>query len=313
MEWIGATTDGQPTGAVAPVVRTMREVFQLPHPMNIAPFFGTGACLAMPTCIILGAVAPRKHAVVPRRPRLNPPMPHTPIGARAFNRRAPLWMRRVDHRAPHGMRRHPQVPWGPPADRPPPHPGHPAPASDGMECRFRHARAPLDPADLVLPPMAPPNRRQRRDGPWPPRASDRDRAALPLFWAGAASPRRRAGCAPPSREWRWGSARAVRAPSAWERLADGPAVRPSRPGERRPSPPADGDAVRWRDRWSPSVRPNAGWCADARQTGARRRIGSFLHDTVVGSARGAPGSRRRADDTSLVTCTIQSEHPPEVR
>ena len=265
----------------------------------------------METFRIIRPIAPFNDPVLPRRSRFDPPMPHAQGRDGAFERRTPLRMRGMRHGKDHRIIRHHQMKRGQSADRPLQHSGNPVTGGAWMDFRVLHPGAQMNQADLVFPPMTPANRWQFPDVQLHPMASDRDRTPLPFFWAGAASSRRPSGCATRLPYWPWGSAPGVRAQSVWDHPADAPAVRQSRPGDTSPSPrAAHGCAVHQSDPWYPSGQPNAGWCGDARQTDAPGRISSFLHDTIVGFARVAPGSTPLLGDNALITCTQHSVNTP---
>jgi hypothetical protein len=258
-------------------------------------------------------IAPFNDAVLPRRSGFDPPMPQPHVGDRSFEGRASLWMRGIRHRKDHGIIRDRQMKRGQASNRPAQHPGNPAAGARRVDFRVLHSGSQMNQTDRVLPSAAPANRQQLLNIQLDPMASDRNRAALPFFLADVGSTRRHAGCARPSRCWRWEHAAADPAHGVWGRAGDAPAVPRSRRHERRRSRlAAHGCAARRCDQRCPDGRSSAGSCGDARQIDGPTRIDSSRHDAGVGRGHIARWSRPPSGDHASITCTVLSKHPPEV-
>lgn len=275
---------------------------------------GTGELLLMETFRIIRPIAPFNDPVLPRRSRFDPPMPQAQGRDGAFECRTPFRMRGICHGKDHRIIRHHQMKRGQSADRPLQYSGNPATGGAGMDFRVLHPGAQMNQADLVFPPTTPANRWQLLNIQLDPMASDWNRATLPFFLAGAGSTQQHAGCARPSRCWRWESVPADPAQCVWGRAGDAPDVPRSRRHDRRPSRlAAHGCAARRCDQRCPDGQSSAGSCGDAHQIDGPTRIDSSHHDAVVGRGHVARWSKPPSGDSSSITCTVLSKHPPEVR
>ena len=262
----------------------------------------------METFHTLRPIAPFNDAVLPRRSGFDPPMPHSQVGDRSFEGRASLWMREIRHRNDHGIIRSHQMKRGQASNRPAQHPSNPAAGGRGVDFRVLHSGSQLNQTALVLPSAAPANRRQLLNLQVDPMAFDWNRAALPFFWAGVGSTRRHAGCARPSRCWRWENAAADPAECVWGRAGDAPAVPRSRRHDRRRSRlDAHGCAARRCDQRCLDGQSSAGSCGDARQIDGPTPI-ELLDTGTLHTGQG----RLRVIMHSI-TYTVLSKHPPEVR